>query len=270
VVDPTEPDDPNDVAAHDLISEPERVRGIGRLLKATRGALKALKAREVLDAVVWEKDAEGLPRWTLPAPPDGDEEGRLKQQLVSNEIAAMLHGAALVAGWGYDAVHIDDPGFDRGALFGNEGDRSAEAGAILHHAERRASIKAAEEMGGAALSGSVEEKVIHGRCEEALKDRKLFAKHMVDVVLTDPPYGVYDAWRERTKVAHDSESTPEQEAPLVGRVAKILVRREIIKPRFMWFSLCPTDLVHIFLPPIPGAFGGENVLRMYCQQGDSG
>lgn len=102
--------------------------------------------------------------------------------------------------------------------------------------------------------------IIHGNCEDVLKTDS-FSKEMIDVVITDPPYGKYEAWRDKTKVVFDEIESPEKAADLVGSIAKILVEHELIKERFVWLSFCPVDFVHIFLPPLLDAFNGTSFIH---------
>ena len=77
----------------------------------------------------------------------------------------------------------------------------------------------------------------------------------LDMVLTDPPYGTYSPWRESSRVEHNSEGSAEKNAQMVAEVASIIVKRNLHKKRFVWLSFCPTDLIHVFAPPLIDAFG---------------
>lgn len=100
-------------------------------------------------------------------------------------------------------------------------------------------------------------KLIHGKSQDVLKTDAI-SRRMIDVVITDPPYGkeVYAEWREDTRVEHDESKTTVECAELVGAVAKLLIKRELIKHRFVWMSFCPIDWVHVFLSPLLKAFKG--------------
>jgi len=106
----------------------------------------------------------------------------------------------------------------------------------------------------------LKDKLIRGSCLEALKT-KAFTKKMIDVCLTDPPYGkeVYKKGWDNTTVEHDASATTKEAAELLGKVARLLVNRELISDRFIWFSFCPIDEVHQFLPPVLDAFKGLNI-----------
>ena len=99
----------------------------------------------------------------------------------------------------------------------------------------------------------LEERVKHGDCRQILGGRWI-APDSIDMVLTDPPYGVYAPWRESTRVEHHSEGDAENNAEMVAKVASIIVKRKLNRQRFVWLSFCPTDLIHIFAPPLIKAF----------------
>jgi len=103
-------------------------------------------------------------------------------------------------------------------------------------------------------------KLVHGDCIATLTS-DAYSKRSIDCCLTDPPYGkeVYYEWRKHTKVYHDEPKTTREAAELLGSVAKQLVDRELIKEQFIWFSFCPIDWVHLFLPPVLEAFKGQDI-----------
>ena len=106
----------------------------------------------------------------------------------------------------------------------------------------------------------LKDKLIRGSCLEMLKT-KAFSKKMIDVVLTDPPYGkeVYKKGWDNTTVEHDASAITKEAAELLGKVARLLVNRELISDRFIWFSFVPIDWIHVFLPPVLDAFKGLNI-----------
>jgi 16S rRNA G966 N2-methylase RsmD len=132
--------------------------------------------------------------------------------------------------------------------------------AVQYRLEKKRRVKEAQQQMGTAQLVEVEQKVICGNAEEVLKTED-FSKRMIDVCLTDPPYGKYVAWRETTAVDYDEPGSAEKAAELVGNVADILVKRELIKEQFIWLSFCPLDTVHIFLPPLLKAFEGLDFLH---------
>ena len=100
----------------------------------------------------------------------------------------------------------------------------------------------------------------HGDARKVLRSDWI-SPNTLDVVLTDPPYGKYAPWREATRIEHNAEDTAEGNARMVADVASIIVQRKLHKPRFVWLSFCPTDLIHIFAPPLLKAF--EPLKPMY-------
>ncbi len=130
--------------------------------------------------------------------------------------------------------------------------------AVLYKLDKKRRVKEAQQQSGAAQLVEVGQKVICGKAEEVLKTAA-FSKHMIDVCLTDPPYGSYSAWRETTDVDYDEPGSAEKAAELVSKVAEVLVKRELIKKQFIWLSFCPLDAVHIFLPPLLKVFEGLSV-----------
>ena len=130
---------------------------------------------------------------------------------------------------------------------------------VWKRAKRQKRNEVLQQTGGAELI-ELEKKVILGDCVAELKT-EAFSKRMIDVCLTDPPYGKYDKWRESVKVDYNELGSPEEAAALVGRVAEVLVQRELIKSQFIWMSFCPMDAVHIFLPPILKAFDGLSYIH---------
>lgn len=93
----------------------------------------------------------------------------------------------------------------------------------------------------------------HGDSREILATEWI-KQGSIDMVLTDPPYGEYDPWRERTRIHHQSEGDPEANAIMVAKVASKLLERKLHAKRFVWLSFCPLDLIHIFAPPLLNAF----------------
>lgn len=130
--------------------------------------------------------------------------------------------------------------------------------AVLYKLDKKRRVKEAQQQSGAGQLVEVGQKVIYGKAEEVLKTAT-FSKHMIDVCLTDPPYGSYSAWRETTDVDYDEPGSAEKAAELVSKVAEVLVQRELIKEQFIWLSFCPLDAVHIFLPPLLKVFEGLSV-----------
>lgn len=99
----------------------------------------------------------------------------------------------------------------------------------------------------------LEERLKLGNCLQIL-DGNWIAPDSIDMVLTDPPYGIYAPWRESTRVEHHSEGDAEKNAKVVAEVASIIVKRKLNRQRFVWLSFCPTDLIHVFAPPLIKAF----------------
>lgn len=99
----------------------------------------------------------------------------------------------------------------------------------------------------------LEERLKLGDCRQILGG-KWISPGSIDMVLTDPPYGVYAPWRESTRVEHHSEGDADKDAAMVAEVASIIVRRKLNRQRFVWLSFCPTDLIHVFAPPLLRAF----------------
>lgn len=99
----------------------------------------------------------------------------------------------------------------------------------------------------------LEERLKLGDCRQIL-DGDWITPGSLDMVLTDPPYGDYAPWRESTRIEHHSEGDAEKNAEMVAQVASIIVRRKLYRKRFVWLSFCPTDLIHVFAPPLIEAF----------------
>jgi site-specific DNA-methyltransferase (adenine-specific) len=114
-----------------------------------------------------------------------------------------------------------------------------------------------------SLDKSVDARLHRGRCEAVICDRQAFPERSVDVVLTDPPYSdeYYESWKRWTRVEHDAEKDVKKQAALLGTIARLLVQRRIIREQFFWFSFCPLDVVHEFLPPLLRAFEGEDFVH---------
>lgn len=109
------------------------------------------------------------------------------------------------------------------------------------------------------------DKVIFNDCELALKDEKLFPHRSISVVLTDPPYGQdyqgSSGYRPGRRNHFENPLTTEDAVKLVGRTAKLLRDREIMKEKFIWFSFFPIDRIHTLVSELLTVFDGLDVIH---------
>ena len=239
----------------------QRVLDIGQLVKDTRNvAVDDFKAGHLLNSWRREPDDEhGNPRFLFPVV-EADSKMAIELRKLCG---SLLHEVGLLLEGKFGTVKFQGFEDTKNKLYGSDTPdanfKSLTAKTIL---TRRLRVRRTEE----AFTGTppqvdkaVDTRVHHGSCEDVLSDRRLFAERSVDAVITDPPYSDewYEAWKKWTKVDHDAEKTVAGQAELVGRVARLLVERRIAREQFSWFSFCPLDLVHMFLPPLLRAFEGK-------------
>lgn len=229
------------------------IKEIGKLVQATRNHLsRDLKIAHVFQGWSFQETDDDF---VFEFPCKAEEEASVEQGIV--EIARLFADISKMTGW------PNRLGLDLSALGTSEDDiddgidirKGDSPRSVNYKRERRRNIRKTIE-GGDDEANTIAQDIHCGRCEEILKDRKLFPKGSIDVVICDPPYSkeYYKAWREQSGVNHDSESTIAKQVGLVSRVAKLLVEREIIKKQFMWFNFWPLDLVHELLPPLLRSF----------------
>ena len=237
----------------------QRVLEIGKLVKHTRQvATEDLKAGGLLNS--WRRvDGEGGGiGFLFPAEETNSEKGVGLRRLCG----LLLHEVGLLVGNKVGTVKFKDFEDIKDEILGL-GDPNIKfakltAKLLIIHRERHRRVKKANTGTQPTLAKTVADRVFHGRCQDVLSDRTLFPERSVDAVVTDPPYSdeYYESWKKWTRVDHDAEKTVAKEADLVGKVARLLVERKIIREQFVWFNFCPLDVVHIFLPPILRAFSG--------------
>lgn len=251
-----------DANTDDLVPDVERLKEIGRLLKQCRNRIKNdLRIGYFLNTFeTGEDDVSPYMGFTVR---DGDEE-RFNEASVL--IAQLFRDISGISGLkGRMALNLEGLGLDTKEVLGkDEVTEHDNARTIQRKYARRRLIQESASQSTPATRQVAHENVIHGRAEEVLQDRQRFPERLVDVVIADPPYSKQyykTAWREHLLIEHDAEKTVEQAAALVGKVAGILVQRRIIKRRFTWFSFCPMDFVHVFLPPILDAFRGLPIVH---------
>lgn len=237
----------------ELRGDVEKVKEVAHLLADTRRILKRKKLHYMLANYRVVKDEDG--GYLEYQDSSDDEEG---QQAVSVLQAQLFFDVSMLTGWKY-RIGLDLSGADmntKQAIAAEDVPSHKTYKAIISARRRGRLRREAAAQAPPRQRGIVRRKVFRGRSEKVLMDRKRFPSRSVDVVICDPPYSweYYQAWREHLQKNHHAEKTVKEQAELVGKVASLLVTRRIIKEKFAWFSFCPTDCIHVFLPPILKAF----------------
>lgn len=243
-----------DAQSAEKVPDAETVEEIAKLLDSTRKHIRTdLKVGYILSEEFDVEVADGKLHYRLPTR-NGNEAAEQKAMV---EIGLMRERVSKLMG--HPPFSLDMTAYDVSiktvvAMAGAESGRTAKG--IIREARRHRKIRDGLEQQTPDIGKTVDDRVLQGRSEVVLRDRTRFPERMVDVVITDPPYSqeYYSAYRPEGLVDHDAERTTGKQAHLVGRVADLLVSRKIIKEQFMWFSFCPIDYVHVFLPPILKAF----------------
>ena len=192
-----------------------------------------------------------------------DKKDIAKYEAAREKLAKFHIAVSGITGWNHYKMDIGEKSEKLHEEFGiapSAKDRTYKS--IKNEMGRKTEIQEIRKQSPDIETVELKDKLIHGSCLELLNTEAIF-KRMIDAVITDPPYGeeVYTEWREHTKVYHDEPKTTKEAADLLGAVAKTLVDREIIKEQFAWFSFCPIDEVHLFLPPVLNAFKGLEIIH---------
>lgn len=238
--------------------DPDRVLDIGKLVKDTRQvAIDDLKAEHLLGS--WRREPsnkDGGISFVFPADETNSEKGVELRKLCG----LLLHEVGLMVGNKVEPVKFKDFEDIKDDIFGSDDPKANYKGLtaklLIHIREKRRRQKRQTSNTPLLLDESVKARVHCGESEEVLLDRSRFPERSVDVVITDPPYSeeYYKAWRRLSAIDHYAKKTIAEQAEVIFQVAKLIVEKRIARESFMWFSFCPIDVVHRFLPPLLQAF----------------
>jgi predicted RNA methylase len=239
-----------------------RVRQVSTYLKGNRERIRRIPLLELAYRnAYFARSDKGMATVALAEPPEGDSRAAAACAAFSPVEFRFHHHVWQLLGFGVDV----------------QGDGAADLTALMkgvntpkgHAQVMAAAVNAVEDLHMRVDEGhrlppvATEDKLILGDCLKALKDGRLFPRHSVSAVVTDPPFGGdYEGssgYRPARRVHFRNPPTSLDAARLVGKVARLLRDREIVRDSHVWLVFWPIDRVHLLVPELLGAFDGQDL-----------